>query len=538
MIRKLFVTLLVMLTFSVWVWADDFDLINVNSGDVKSVTSEDSADFRASDVVLDQNSVLVLSDFKSVHIQHLVAKDGARIRLAANANGGDGGAGENGSNGSDARFFLGSIEGHIIIEARGGNGGDGLAGKNGRQGADGMDGRNGRTLFFGLIYIGDGDNGQPGLAGEDGQDGTNGGRGGDGGNIALFYREKTSDSKIMIDVNGGQGGKGGSGGIGGLGGNGGLGGRGIRRGLQGAMGLPGKSGKPGQSAMPGLPGEAVVYQLENNLFRCLFELDLLSYEQRLSDLDFSICSNLNESKEIKASITLASAVKKTTSPRDDSIVLLSADGYDGENSSDAHLTGSTPPPGAAGSAGGAMTILVHDVPDFVVLSARGGHGGNGARGAMGAKGADGQNGRDKTWFHKGSAGTDGQNGGDGGNGSDGGMGANGGHIRIVYILRPEAAYDSDWANHFDYDVSGGTGGKAGDAGFGGRGGQGGKGGKRSSGKFYANGANGIAGRDGHQGQDGVSGSDGTVEFFEADSYENWVVSEFQRWLDKAELRSK
>lgn len=519
------------MSFSILAWAEDLHDLQIAAGETISRQSNSNEAFEAGTVRLEAQSVLELSDFRSLRIQHLIAEEGARIRLAANANGGHGGHGQAGSDGENVRFFLGKIEGHIVIEARGGNGGDGLDGAHGRQGADGLKGRDGRTVLFGLIYVGDGDAGQPGSPGEPGQDGESGGAGGNGGHVALFYREKTPGSKIFIDVNGGRGGKGGRGGIGGLGGNGGVGGRGVRRGAQGPMGSSGKSGKPGFSARSGRPGEAVVYQLDPELFQCLYRLDLLSSVQTLSTEDFDSCKSDQTSHLLPAPLVFASSVRKTSSEKSYITMAFSADGLSGDDASNALQAGTTPPAGADGAHGGEMTLLVRDLPEAIQLSARGGNGGRGGNGAIGTRGLDGMNGRNEGLFHKATAGTDGQDGGNGGDGSDGGNGASGGHIRVVYVHAFDQGFETDWISHFEYDLAGGSGGLQGMGGVGGRGGQAGLGGKKWNGKYEANGRPGLTGQNGRAGRQGSAGEDGTIEFFETESYQAWVISEYQRYLD-------
>jgi hypothetical protein len=300
------------------------------------------------------------------------------------------------------------------------------------------------------------------------------------------------------------------------------------------MGPKGITGKPGRSANPGKPGEAVIYQIDRNNFRCLFELDLRAYRERLSDADFNECRNNSAPKDLQGSIiSVTSAVKVLDpDPNTDVSVSLSADGQDGKDAVDTHLEATSPPAGAPGAAGGAMTLLVQKIPEKILLSARGGRGGNGARGAMGKRGRDGKAGSPDYVNDAGTPGEDGEMGGTGGSGSEGGAGANGGRIRVVYIRDPLQVWDSDWTSHFDYDVSGGKGGVGGTGGPGGRGGFGGIGGKKADGRHrYPNGRDGANGFQGKQGRDGELGREGQIEFIETESYQNWVVEEFKRYLD-------
>lgn len=259
--------------------------IQVPAGEVVQVESQDweSLDFmEVEELQLGRDSKLLLPPYKSIWIRSLVAEDGARIEIEKSASGADGGRAVDGGNGQDVVFFIDHIVGHVVIESRGGNGGDGRAGRDGRQGARGENGRDGRTLFFGLFYLEDGDDGRPGYPGEDGEDGEDGGDGGDGGDVRVYYRSKTPESNILVDVSGGEAGLGGEAGRGGLGGNGGSGGRGIKRGKQGPMGRPGENGEPGRPGQPGDPGSVSIYQVGKRIYRCLVEQELVG-DRELSE---------------------------------------------------------------------------------------------------------------------------------------------------------------------------------------------------------------------------------------------------------------
>ncbi len=93
--------------------------------------------------------------------------------------------------------------------------------------------------------------------------------------MQVYYRTKTPDSKILVDVSGGRGGLGGKPGRGGLGGPGGPGGRGVWRGAQGPMGLSGQNGRPGRPGEPGFPGKASIVQVDDQLYLCLMQAYLL-----------------------------------------------------------------------------------------------------------------------------------------------------------------------------------------------------------------------------------------------------------------------
>lgn len=247
-------------------------LIEVPAGEVLDLSEwESPPDFE--EVILGRDAQIKLPEFHSYRIKKLVAKDGARIEVAHQSSGGSGVDSVDGGHGADAIFFIDHLDGHLLIESRGGDGGHGRDGRHGRQGLIGKKGRDAFKLFF--FMIGDGDDGGAGEPGEDGADGDEGGRGGDGGNVRVYFQTKSSQSNIMIDVAGGQGGMGGRAGLGGLGGPGGPGGRGWRSGSQGPMGVSGKDGRPGRPGEPGRPGTAQVVQVDAALYQCLVQDHLL-----------------------------------------------------------------------------------------------------------------------------------------------------------------------------------------------------------------------------------------------------------------------
>lgn len=227
-------------------------------------------------VKLGENSELQLPSFRSLRIRQLIAKDGARIKLANSSSGQSGEFSVNGGDGSDGVFLFDKVDGHVIIESRGGDGGAGRDGVDGQQGQVGGKGRNG--IWFLFFYLSEGEDGKPGQDGEPGANGEDGGRGGNGGKVKVFYRTKTPNSQILVDVAAGRGGVGGKAGHGGLGGPGGPGGRGTRPGAQGPMGRAGENGKPGRPGEPGFPGKAEIYQVDADLYRCLLQKELLGMD--------------------------------------------------------------------------------------------------------------------------------------------------------------------------------------------------------------------------------------------------------------------
>lgn len=251
------------------------------------VANEQSGDVLELDVVdLAEDSMLRIEDFQSVRIKKLVAKEGARIQLASPNSGLPAGPSVDGVSGAEGVFFIDTIDGHVLIEARGGHGGSGLAGRPGQQGVRGAKGRDARKLFW-FIYLGRGDHGYPGGRGLDGSDGGDGGDGGSGGHVQVYYREKNPESRIVVDVSGGQGGRAGKGGRAGLGGMGGPGGKGWPSGRQGRMGSPGNNGKSGRPGMPGKSGRVEIYQIDKKLFSCLLFVHLT--EQEINEGEWSQC---------------------------------------------------------------------------------------------------------------------------------------------------------------------------------------------------------------------------------------------------------
>lgn len=244
--------------------------------------SDESDLLELDEISLGEGSKLKLPYFESVRINNLIAKDGGRIEIAHNSSGADGDQGVHGSDGANATFFIDRIDGHVILEARGGHGGDGRNGRHGRQGLPGAKGRDGFKLFW-FIYLENGRDGKTGGPGEDGEDGQDGGNGGDGGTVKVYYQEKSEFSNILVDVSAGKAGKGGLPGQGGLGGPGGPGGKGIKRGKQGLMGRTGKNGRPGRPGVPGNPGSVSIYQVEKALYFCLIEYELIKDETTEED---------------------------------------------------------------------------------------------------------------------------------------------------------------------------------------------------------------------------------------------------------------
>lgn len=228
-------------------------------------------------VELEENSEFDLSAYRSVRIRKLISAPGAKIYIADTNSGANGDFSLDGADAQDALFFIDSVEGDIIFEARGGDGGDGRDGRNGRQGIGGSKGRDAvRLLWF---FLGNGKDGYSGQAGEDGEDGEDGGSGGNGAHVQIFYKKKPDSSHIYVDVAGGAAGKAGRAGRGGLGGPGGPGGRGIKPGRQGNMGSSGKDGLPGRPGIPGKPGKVSVYQVKPMLYQCLVEFHLLNINE-------------------------------------------------------------------------------------------------------------------------------------------------------------------------------------------------------------------------------------------------------------------
>jgi hypothetical protein len=500
--------------------------IDVHAGGEQLVVSSPDGHLHLDEVTLGEKSTLVVPDVKSLHIRRLIAKDGAKIRLLSVLDGAD--APSPGHNGGNARIFLKEISGHVLIEARGGDGANGKYGRDGRQGREGADGRHARTLFFGLIYLGDGEDGGIGEAGQDGEDGGDGGDGGAGGHATVYYKSKADQAAIVVDIDGGKAGRGGTPGVGGLGGNGGAGGQGIEDGAQGALGKSGRAGIPGRPGRPGTPGEAQILQLDGEIFDCLSKLDARAIFEHLDESDYEVCRQ-TKPVELRTDLRILSAENfQSVQPilRDDGVFLLNADGKDGEDAPFARSLGSTPPDGTSGSRGGHFTIVLRDLPSKAVISARGGKGGRGGDGVNGARGIDGFDGRSANAFRKSTPGVDGQDGGRGGNGSDGGAGGAGGFVRIVYIH--ENLRDSNWRGIFEIMAQGGDGGAAGRGAAGGRAGAGGKGGATMiKGKKRADGRDGRAGEKGQDGRGGFRGDDGIVEFVEAVSYQAWIVDDFK-----------
>lgn len=500
--------------------------IEVEDGRSERLSYESSAkNLNLSSVTLGVGSTLIIPKIKSIHIQNLIVKEGARIRLLSLADGADGGS--TAQDGANARIFLKEVSGHLLIESRGGDGLDGRDGRDGRQGQNGADGRRARTLFFGLFYLGDGEDGAAGSPGEDGENGGDGGNGGRGGTVSVYYESKTSFADIVVDSGGGKGGRGGNAGGGGLGGNGGRGGAGIQDGRQGPLGPRGKSGAPGKSGKSGEPGLANVVQLEEALFNCLVQLDIRQTTDVLSDSDYDQCRQL-PSEDSSSSLQLLASNQPASIQREDEgdTIFLNADGQDGENAASVRSLGSRGLNGSAGAPGGKVTLVLRELPHKVMISAHGGHGGNGVAGVMGVKGADGFDGRKASLFRSATRGTDGGDGGPGGDGSSGGDGGHGGEVRIVYIHGEN--FEPNWRGIFNLDLDGGRGGRGAFGGEGGRAGKGGVGGSTViKGKKKADGKNGSPGGHGQQGADGVAGDRGQVEFLEVESFASWIVDDFR-----------
>ncbi len=478
-------------------------------------------------VVLEEDSSLVIEDFKSIRIRELVAKDGARIRLLQKSSGGDGGAGSRAGDGASARLFLEDLKGHLLVEARGGDGGRGVDGKNGRQGLDGKDGRRARTLFFGIIYLGNGEDGHTGEPGEDGEAGGDGGDGGNGGTIAVYFNSKSSFANVVVDVDGGAGGMGGRGGRGGLGGDGGRGGAGLEHGKAGLNGRPGRPGVSGKPGKPGKPGRAYVYQPSKALFDCLSHLEARLDIEDLTETDINECRAHQTPSERSALSISSSTPASVVTEVNENEFHLNADGQSGQSSVDALVPGLTPADASSGASGGFLTIVLRELPVKAVISAQGGRGGDGGRGANGFKGKDGQDGRNANAFRKATRGENAGDGGAAGHGSNGGDGGTGGTVRLVYLIDETSQFDPNWRSRFQIYIHGGDGGRAGEGGAGGRAGKGGKGGiKLWMSKRLANGIDGKKGADGLAGKEGRAGEDGKVEFIEARTYSDWIVDEF------------
>lgn len=485
------------------------------------------------DVVLKDSSALILPPFASVIIRRLVSEDGARIQILQSSSGQDAEPGSSGGDGARVRFFVKEIRGHVILESRGGRGGDGRDGRHGQQGMDGEAGRDARTLIGGWIYLGDGEVGRAGYPGEDGEDGEDGGQGGNGGRVSLYFSEKNADSKILIDVAGGDAGLGGRAGLGGLGGNGGPGGEGIKPGPQGPMGRRGQSGKPGVPGQPGRPGASGIYQVSSPLFECLLLLDILHRENNLHEEDFNRCQSLDRGSEVISRMRFdqKSFATRSTS-QEDAVLWIQADGKNGKSSSRSRQYGETPPDASSGSSGGEITVFLHEIPHRLFMSARGGNGGHGADGALGKRGRDGAAGRDAQPFRPARPGADGESGGAGGNGSSGGAGGSGGKIKLVLLAPPHEGDLSEFTDHWAIDVRSGAGGMPGQGGSGGRGGAGGKGGKAAPPKRpEPDGKPGQVGLNGSAGAAGASGQSGSFEIMTVTSMEKFILDEFRQDLN-------
>lgn len=457
------------------------------------------------EVHLGKDASILFPPFRSIQIERLVSQEGSKIQLI--------------HSGGASRFFINQISGHIVLESRGADGIDGRDGRHGRQGQDGERGRNARSLLFGLIWLGDGERGRAGYPGENGEDGESGGNGENGGEITLYYKEKNSDSKILIDVSGGAAGRAGLGGLGGLGGNGGMGGKGWKKGSQGPMGVSGQAGKSGRPGKPGLPGKASIYQLPHHLHQCLMELDARSLFENLQDEDYEFCRLmvLPGRQDFKSKDIIVQSTQPYEYSEENGEIWIGSDGANGKSGVAA----------SSGASGGKMTLFFRSVPEKVFLSARGGNGGNGADGLTGPRGADGKNGKDGGLFHKATPGVDGQDGLNGGHGSDGASGGSGGSIRVIRLL-DSGEDDPHWVDRFSYAIAGGQAGRGGKAAAGGRGGLGGQGGKKFlSSKREADGRPGRDGIAGEDGRDGEDGERGRIEFFEVYSLTDWIIEEFR-----------
>lgn len=497
--------------------------ISVADGEIEHIDPGAGTEHLALDEVhLGTESSLVLPQIKSIHIQKIVAEDGARIRLLSLSSGASAGG-----DGASARIFIREVSGHLLIESRGGDGANGRDGLSGRQGAQGANGRRARTLVFGLFYLGDGEDGEAGERGENGEDGTDGGDGGRGGRVAVYYQSKAEFAKVVVDVDGGKGGRAGLPGMGGLGGNGGRGGPGIQRGRQGPLGQAGLLGKPGRSGRSGEPGSASVFQLGGALYDCLSRLDARQQLEKLEDQDFDQCrgelaQTTLSSMEIMVTEQFAPNLQRSS----DEAFWMNADGKKGEDSPPARGFGARSPDAQPGTNGGRLTVVVRELPRRAIISAVGGDGGKGTNGIVGAPGIDGFDGRSGSLFQKARPGTDGSDGQSGGDGANGGDGGRGGHIRIVYI--PTGEFEPNWRGVFSVEVGGGRPGEGGRGGDGGRGGRAGRGGATVvKGKSKADGHSGNPGSRGHDGKAGRQGEDGQIEFLEAKSFTDWIVDDFK-----------
>jgi hypothetical protein len=167
-----------------------------------------------------------------------------------------GGFGENGTNGDELEvyvwangdtlfFYVNNVtrgyadrykiigsEGKFMIEANGGNGGSG------GKGGDGGDGKRGEVSTNTTKLPGNG-----GRGGQGGQ----GGRGGNGGRVTVNVHPSAAgtDTRLIINVDGGRGGSGGDGGTGGKAGSPATGQNEGIKGVTGAKGLSGPSGVQG-----------------------------------------------------------------------------------------------------------------------------------------------------------------------------------------------------------------------------------------------------------------------------------------------------
>lgn len=232
---------------------------------------------------LKKDESIELPAFQNIRIKSLIAREGARIQFPVQHSGASADWSSDGGNGGSVLLFVDKLDGHIVVEARGGDGGVGRDGRDGQMGARGSRGRDARRLFF--FWLGPGERGGHGRPGENGEAGENGGDGGKGGRIQIYIQEKLPGSQVLVDVSGGKGGAAGRGGRGGLGGPGGPGGRGWMDGPQGRMGEPGSPGNPGRPGRPGAPGESLILQLSPQQYLCaqLWELKALSTEEALWD---------------------------------------------------------------------------------------------------------------------------------------------------------------------------------------------------------------------------------------------------------------
>jgi hypothetical protein len=65
----------VSLSFSFFAWAEELETIQVPAGQTQSISAKNISEFEAAEVILNSQSLLILSDFKSIRIQRLVVEE-------------------------------------------------------------------------------------------------------------------------------------------------------------------------------------------------------------------------------------------------------------------------------------------------------------------------------------------------------------------------------------------------------------------------------------------------------------------------------